>query len=156
MKPLVIGIGNPFRGDDAIGFLAVEQLKKRSKKLADFTLVSDLSDLLDIWSDHERSVIIDAVFNEEAKPGTIYQLDDINELIGERGKLHSSHGFGLSEALEMAKEMERFPLNCQFVGIHGKSWSYGSGLTPEVAEALPTVVDLIHNKLQIEMVESER
>ncbi len=46
--PLVIGVGNPDRGDDAIGLVVVEDLAREARVLRS---VGDPADLITAWGD---------------------------------------------------------------------------------------------------------
>ena len=54
--PLVIGIGNPDRGDDAAGVLVSRALTTvRTKELPDCTA------LLDVWANESHVIVVDAM-----------------------------------------------------------------------------------------------
>src|SRR5262249_46565971 len=79
--PLIIGIGNEYRGDDAVGLIVARRLKVR---LADSAIVIEQSGdgaaLMEAWRDAETVIIIDAMMSGAA-PGTIHRFDAIAQPI---------------------------------------------------------------------------
>ena len=71
----VIGIGNPLRGDDAIGLLVA----RRVRELADpevevMELEGEPARLIDAWQGAGLAVVVDAV-NSGAPEGTVMRFD---------------------------------------------------------------------------------
>jgi hydrogenase maturation protease len=60
---------------------------------------------------------------------------------------HSSHLFGIAEAVEMARSLGRLPLRLLVYGIAGEHFSYGEGLSPRVARAAGETAELILDEL---------
>ena len=48
----------------------------------------------------------------------------------------STHGFGLAEALELARALGQLPRRCIVYAIEGASFETGAPLSPEVAAAV--------------------
>jgi hydrogenase maturation protease len=51
----------------------------------------------------------------------------------------STHAFGLREAVELARAMNRFPRTLLIYGIEGKQFCFGAPLSPEVEQAVESV-----------------
>ncbi|HEY9434959.1 MAG TPA: hydrogenase maturation protease [Blastocatellia bacterium] len=140
--PLIIGIGNEYRGDDAAGLIVARRLKER---LADSAKVieqsGDGASLMEAWRGAETVIIIDAMMSG-APPGTIRRLDASAQPSLKEAFRCSTHAFGVAEAIELARALTRLPQSLVVFGIEGKNFSAGVGLSPEVERAVGGVVRL--------------
>lgn len=135
-RRIVIGIGNPDRGDDAAGLVVARALRDR---LPDGVEVlehdGEATRLLERMADAEAVFLIDAAVSG-APAGTIRRFDAHDgplpqALFG----MPSSHGFGLAEAVELARALGRLPPCCIVHAIEGGTFETGADLSPEVAAA---------------------
>jgi hydrogenase maturation protease len=146
---LVIGIGNEFRGDDALGIKAVKSLQSSHPNLAKYRFEQgDLSRLLDVWKDQEV-VLVDAIASKELKPGAIYLAFSYSELIKDRESLFSTHGISLLETLELAMELNKMPTSIFFVGVEGSNWKMSNRLTEKVEKSISKVRERIIRYLKL-------
>ena len=78
------------------------------------------------------------------EPGlvTTGALAELVERLDARAQL-SSHGFGPAETLRLARALGRALPPISFVGIEGRRFDPGEGLSPAVEHALPSFVDAI-------------
>ena len=61
---LIIGIGNPYRGDDAVGLRIAQDIKKKSPDHVNVIEQSgDGISLMDSWKDANTVILIDAVYS---------------------------------------------------------------------------------------------
>jgi hydrogenase maturation protease len=132
---LIVGIGNDYRGDDAVGLIVARRLRMR---LADSVKVleqnGDGAALMEVWWRAETVIIIDAVASGAA-PGTIHRFD-ANTLPIPKGAFRcSTHAFGVAEAIELSRALGEFPRSLVVYGIEGKNFAAGVGLSPEVEKA---------------------
>ena len=140
---MLIGVGNPFLGDDRAGLEVVRRLRgqvPREMKCTEET--GDGAELLDAWKGMNCVVVIDAV-QSGAPPATIYRFDARVESLPLWFSHASTHTFGVAEAIELARHMEELPAKLVVYGIEGLDFSPGTELSPEVAEALPAICKLI-------------
>ncbi|MBL3600116.1 MAG: hydrogenase maturation protease [gamma proteobacterium endosymbiont of Lamellibrachia anaximandri] len=110
----VIGIGSPF-GADQLGWLAIEALQEVA--LPDLELIRldrPGSGLLRYFEDVERVLLIDAVATD-SEPGEVKLLNPAD--LSQSSCLTSSHGFGVAEALALAKTLETLPAELWVAGI---------------------------------------
>ncbi|MBL3529409.1 MAG: hydrogenase maturation protease [gamma proteobacterium endosymbiont of Lamellibrachia anaximandri] len=110
----VIGIGSPF-GADQLGWLAIEALQDVA--LPDMELIRldrPGSGLLRYFEDVERVLLIDAVATD-SEPGEVKLLNPAD--LSQSSCLTSSHGFGVAEALVLAKTLETLPAELWVAGI---------------------------------------
>jgi hydrogenase maturation protease len=142
MKTIVIGIGNEFRHDDGVGPEVVSRLA--SQDLPNVSLAvtdGEPTRLIDLWSEADVAVLIDAVRNDPVHPGAIHQLI-VDRPIACPGGTASSHGLGLGEAIDLAVTLERMPRRLVILAVEGTDFTPGVGLTPEVATAVDRLVQL--------------
>ena len=135
MATLIIGIGNAFRGDDAVGLRVAEALGvSESVRQHD----GEPASLIALWEGWDDVVLIDAV-TWGRPPGTIVEMDAADSQIP-AGVCHSTHALGPAEAIELARALGRLPIRIRLVGIEAADWSFGTPLTAPVQAAAGEVV----------------
>jgi hydrogenase maturation protease len=141
---VVIGVGNPFRGDDAAGFEVIRRLRAQGcpgpARL--FEERGACADLMELWADAERVVLTDAVHSGRPA-GTIHRFSVPDEPLPSRFFHYSTHGFGVAEAVELARVLNRLPPVLLVYGIEGEQFEAGRNLTPSVAAAAARVAEEI-------------
>ncbi len=132
----VIGIGNPERGDDAVGHLVARRL--RDDALPDVDVVEhdgEAGGLVELLRRAGSALLVDAgAFG--AAPGTLRRLDATCEQVPATTSA-SSHGFGLAHAIELARALDLLPRRCLVYLIEGGSYALGAPLSSAVAAAIP-------------------
>jgi len=133
---LVIGVGNPDRGDDGAGAMVARALEgDRSRELRDCT------DLIDAWEGEDDVVVVDAVRSGGA-PGTVLRFDALSDVLPARAN-SSSHSFGVAETVELARALGRLPGRLTVYGIEASDFERGGTMTAPVAEAVARVVRVL-------------
>lgn len=135
----VIGVGNALRQDDGAGPAVVRQLSGRIP--AGVQLLchhGEGVDLLHLWQGAKQVVIVDAVC-AGAVVGTIYRFEATREPLPKAVFASSSHLFGVADAVELARNLDRLPEQLWVYGIEGMCFGYGEGLSPAVAVAVAVV-----------------
>lgn len=145
-RPLIIGVGQPWRGDDAAGLVAVERLRERG---VDADLAEHHGEglgLMQMWEDRPRVVLIDAA-ESGAAPGTLHRFtagpDDGPGPMAARIFRTSSHAFGVYEAIETARVLGRLPKRLIVHAVEGVRWDLGAPLSPRVDAALPDLLTAV-------------
>ena len=137
---LIIGIGNPYRGDDGVGLRIAQDIKKMSPDRVNVIEQSgDGISLMDSWKDSDTVILIDAV-HSGAQPGTIHRFDVHTQTIPTKLFHYSTHAFGVAEAIELARALKQLPQNLIVYGIEGKLFEAGIGLSLEVEKAVEEVM----------------
>lgn len=141
MKPKVrvIGIGNDYRRDDAAGRIVARRLKERMPP--DLEIVEETGEgaaLLDAWRGGEDVFLIDAV-QSGAPAGTLHRIDVQTQPLPASLFRHSTHAFGIAEAVELARLLHQLPSRLIIYGIEGERFDAGVGLSPEVEKAVVEV-----------------
>lgn len=147
---VVLGIGNPFRRDDGVGI----EVARRVRAVLDGsdaaevrTDLADVTDFLDAWSGGKAVVAIDALrstsTNAEADHsdfGRIHRLHPLEEPLPVQLVPSSSHAFGLREALDLGDALRDLPSDLVLIGIEGRDFGHGEGLSPDVAPSVDEAV----------------
>ena len=137
---LVIGIGNEYRSDDGVGLVVAREL--RVKNLPDMLIIESSGDgaaLMEAWEAAQSVIIIDAASSRGA-PGTIHHFDALAQSIPTGFSFHSTHAFGVAEAIGLARALQQLPPRLLVYAIEGENFSAGVGLSPEVARAVQKVI----------------
>ena len=143
---LVIGIGNPDRGDDAVGLVVAREVRAAAPPgIAVIELGGDQLALLDAWDGDADVYVVDAVCSGSAA-GSVYRFDAAVPLGGDfthRG----THLFSLADVIELARALDRLPARLTGFGIEGAGYELGAPLSPEAEVAVRTVAGQILGEL---------
>lgn len=142
-KCLVIGIGNRFRSDDAVGIVVAAELRKL-KLPPHIEIIEGGTDefgLIEHFKTAEHVVIIDAVSTGKP-PGTINTFASVDvEMLINTGQL-AVHEFGLADAIVLARALGVFP-KITIVGVEPLSTGFGERLSSLVTSIIPAVVQAV-------------
>lgn len=138
-RVIIIGVGNRYRGDDAVGLLVAQRLRSRLPHIACYETGGEGTTLMELWQGADHVVLIDAVASS-ARPGTIHRLEAHRHPIPAALFTCSTHSFGVAEAIEMARVLGTLPPHLIVYGIAGKDFAVGAPLSPESASAAEEVV----------------
>lgn len=145
---VVIGIGNPMRGDDGIGAAAVSLLRETvdCTGLECTALDGEATRLMAAWEGRRHAIVIDAVVSG-SPPGTVHRFEQGRDALPAAAAATSSHAAGLNEAVELAQVLDRLPGRLTVFGIEVADLAPGADLSPAVAAAVPELVDRIASEL---------
>jgi hydrogenase maturation protease len=155
---VVIGVGNPYRGDDGVGHRVVEALAAEvAAQVADGTgcdgrggrlhrarmLVSDgePARLIEHWRGAALAVVVDAVVTGST-PGRLRVWDALACDLPVRAG-HSTHAAGIAEARALAAALDALPTRLLVVGVEAAATDDGTELSAPVAAAVPGAVRLV-------------
>jgi hydrogenase maturation protease len=159
---VVIGVGNEFRRDDAVGPAVIGRLAGQVS--ADVELLVSDGDpvrLMEMWSGASLAVVVDAVRADPASPGSMHRFiveggdlagrahgDAADESRGRTaGHSASTHGLGLDEAIGLAIVLGRMPGRLIVHAIEAADTAQGTGMTPAVAAAVGAAVTAVRDDL---------
>ncbi len=142
---LVVGLGRPDRGDDAVGPVVAREVARvvTVRRLPDVVVVErdEPADLMDTWSGHARVVVVDAV-RSGAEPGTVRVVEASAtsgglplEAWAATGR-GGTHALGLAAVVELARALGRLPDRVTVVGVEAEQFDHGGPLSPAVAAAV--------------------
>jgi hydrogenase maturation protease len=152
MKIIVIGIGQSLRADDAAGLEVVRTWQAQHPASAGQVHVhlSELPGLglLDLLDDMDAAILVDAL-KATSSAGTVICLDQ-DELAAFNPDAGSAHGWGVAETLKLGRTLNPALEKCRviLIGIVGKDFSMGAGISTQVRAALAKAADLLELEVQ--------
>lgn len=135
MRRIVVGLGHPAAGDDAVGILVARALEARGVEAVAST---DASVLLALLEEGSAIVLVDAVVGGGA-PGDVLLLRP--DALADGPKPISSHGLGVSKVLDLARVLYG-PSALARVEIVGVVVRPEPELSPAVAAAVERAASL--------------
>lgn len=142
---VVIGIGNSFRRDDGVGLVVAEEVTKLELPHVRVVIATgEPTAILDAWNGARLAVVIDAATGEGLSPGTIQRWTPGEQTAA---NVVSSHAMGLPEAHALGEVIGRVPDSLVVLAVKVADVSYGVGLTPALAAAVPAVVEAVAAEL---------
>jgi hydrogenase maturation protease len=156
VRHVVIGVGNAFRGDDAVGLAVAERLRGRVPAGVEVVPCElEPSRLIEAWEGAASALVVDAV-DSGAEPGTLTRFDASADAVPARAFRSSTHAFGVVEAIELARALGRLPRRVVIYGVEGGEFAAGAGLTPPVDAAVELVAAAVLSELENLLEEEER
>lgn len=142
---LVVGVGNEYRGDDGAGIAAARYI--RAKGLPDIQVIEQPGEgtaLIDLWQTTQAQIVylIDAM-NSGALPGSTARFEAHHDPLPAQLAEHSSHLFGVAQAVELARVLGCLPPQLIVYAIEGGCFDFGAGLSAEVEAAARQVAERI-------------
>jgi hydrogenase maturation protease len=142
-RVVVLGLGNPDRGDDGVGAIVAGNLVGRLPADVEIlTRSGDMLSLVEDWTAFEAAVCIDASASNGA-PGRIHRVDLTSDALPREIALASSHAFGLADAVDLARVLRCAPKRIVVYAIEGRCFEGGAPLSQEVAAAVAAVVEQV-------------
>lgn len=136
---IVLGIGNPDRGDDAAGRAVARQLRGFSPtNIEVIEHDGEGATLLTQFDGAAVAFVVDASASG-APPGTIRRFDVSAAPLPDLAFGLSTHGFGLAMAIELARTLGQLPPQCIIYAIEGASFEMGAPLSAPVQAAVAEV-----------------
>jgi hydrogenase maturation protease len=137
---VVLGVGNAFRGDDAVGL-------EVARAVGGEEVEAEPTRLMDAWDGAEACVVVDAV-RSGAPPGTVHRLDASSEPLPRSLFDASTHHFGLADTVELARALGRLPGRLVVFGVEGARWDAGDAMTPAVAAVVDDVAAAVREEVR--------
>ena len=151
---LVIGLGNPILGDDAIGWRIAEQVQRcldtncstnlNSRIEVDTLAVGGLT-LMERMIGYKQAIIIDAIFTGNSAAGTVSccSLEEFPEQA--LGHLCSAHDTTLQNALRVGKAMgATLPDSIYVIGIETiPNYEFSEDLSPQIEKSITLAVETV-------------
>ena len=141
---LILGLGNPLRGDDGLGPRVVTELNRRGLPDGVTALDGGIGglDLLRYLEEWERVVIVDAADVGRA-PGEYVRFTPREARLLTAGRGFSVHNAGLAEAIGLAEALGRSLPEIVVFGLQPERVNWQEGLSPAVEAALAALVDAV-------------
>ena len=135
--------------DEGIGVLAIEELQKRYIFPGNVELLDGGTsgiELLSYISRRDHLVIVDAI-KGGSPPGTVLMVRGEDVPARFRTRI-SPHQIGLSDLLAAAALTDEMPRDLILFGIEPKVIEMGLGLSDEVGQAMPRLLDAVVGELR--------
>jgi len=150
---VVLGIGNPERGDDGAGRAVARRLRGAlPQDLADTVIVAEadgeVTDLLARLEGAEAAFLIDACVSG-APAGTVRRLDVGHAPLPPDAFGLSTHGLGLAQAVELARALGQLPPTCVVYAVEGASFDPWAPLSPVVTGAVDEAAERLRAELAV-------
>ncbi|MCG3218033.1 MAG: hydrogenase maturation protease [Candidatus Heimdallarchaeota archaeon] len=147
---IIIGIGNQFRNDDAIGLKMIDLLEKQ--KLSHTLLHKINTDIFSVdeiilseEGETKQVLFIDALLNEHLPVGSIVTMiyASSQDQQAEWKSASSTHEIGILEYLSLLTKMNSTLPKIYLMGIVVKDIEYGETISQEVTESKKKAHEMI-------------
>ena len=145
MNTIVVGIGNPMRGDDAVGLEVAERLRSGGCAAVVVTWQGPDVNLIEVVRGFDQVVVVDAM-HSGAPPGTIRRFIPGVATLPDTSGLGSTHALGVATVVRLA-ELLGATATWEFYGIEAGDVALGGPLSPAVAAAAGTLVEQLRARL---------
>ena len=135
----IICCGNPDRGDDGVGLVVAARLQEFG--IPAQTCSGETTELLEAWKWAADVIVVDAVVTG-APAGSLHYWEATELKLPGRGAPFT-HGFGLGEAIRLARTLNSLPVRLRVYGIEANQFEPGMDISAEVrgaAEALASKI----------------
>ncbi|MCP5146213.1 MAG: hydrogenase maturation protease [Gammaproteobacteria bacterium] len=141
--PLVIGIGNRWRGDDAAGPMVLDALRQLVPVGIDLLdSPGDNLSLINAWTGRERVFLIDACSADDLAPGTVVTIDNAlvdGSALARMRHPASTHLLDVGQAIAMSKVLANAPQRLTIYGIAASEFEAGDRPCDAVLAAVNTL-----------------
>lgn len=147
---IIVGIGNLYRGDDAAGWAVIDGLMEKVGSVIKLVKKrGDIFELIDIFGHYKTVYLVDAC-QSNASIGTWQRIDAQKQSVIEENPQTSTHGFSVSQAISLAKNLDQLPNKLIIYAINGDSYTISDKFSPSVAKSVDSVVNAILNEEDIQ------
>jgi hydrogenase maturation protease len=145
--PLVIGVGNGVRGDDAAGLRVSRELRPLVGHRARIVECGgEVTELLDLWEGQDMVYLVDAVRSGGA-PGSWHRIPVGDEPLPSTLEGASTHGLSIATAVALGQVLGRMPTRLVVYGIEAVRFEPGSEPSPEVLAGIERVTHALAEEL---------
>ena len=145
-QPVVlVGVGNELRGDDGVGLELARLVAARAdpRLLAVREQAGEALGLIEQLAPFRAAVLVDAL-RSGAPPGSSLRLDlSAAPMPRELRSSTSTHALSVSDAVELARALQRLPATVILYAVEGECFSAGSALSQAVRRALPVLTETL-------------
>jgi hydrogenase maturation protease len=148
-RVVVLGLGNPFRGDDAAGLRVAEEVERllRERPVSGVTVLTSTRaglDVIDLLTGSTRAIVVDCLEAAHPCPGHVRRLT-LDACSGS-ARLVGAHDLSLGDAFAFARATGiPMPTEVEVYGIEAAGTEQiEEGLSPAVATAVTALAADIH------------
>lgn len=152
----MIGVGNWFRGDDAVGLLVAERVREAGPPAVEVVEVEgEPTSMIEAWEGASRVYVVDAV-SSGGDPGAVYRFDALVQAPPAQFGRGGTHALSVAEVVELARALDRLPERLVVYGIEGASFTAGTEVTPSVRRAARSAADRVLREVAADAGEAGR
>lgn len=137
---IIIGIGNPYRGDDAAGWAVIDALEKKVALPLQKSR-GDIAELLDLFGKYRTVYLIDASYSQNN--GSWQRIDALKDPLPEENPQTSTHGLGAAQAISLAKNLDQLPAKLIVYAMGSNRFAIGDALSKPVSDAVEKVTEAL-------------
>jgi hydrogenase maturation protease len=142
-EAMVVGIGNPYRSDDAAGWAVIDAIKdKAGPNLKCSKSRGDLAELLELFAKHPCVYLVDACLAPDSEKPWL-RIDASRHEVALDAAQSSTHGLGVSQAIALAKNLGQMPLKLIIYALPGTNFTLGNTLSPAMRQTIAEVAEAI-------------
>ena len=153
MKKIIIGIGNQFRNDDAIGLKVIDLLTNQKlsnvflhKVNTDIFSVDEIIITDKVANELKQVLFVDALLNDQLPIGSIVTMPYSKDLT-EWKSASSTHEIGILEYLSLLSKMNMVLPKIFLMGIVVSDIGYGERISKEVLKSMTKATQMIEEWL---------
>ncbi len=148
MKKLIIGLGNEYCGNDALGIIIARKLKNI---MADWDLKTGAFsgiNFLEEIEDYDWIVVIDSLYRPDVPDGEVIELK-IEDFAGVKSFSYM-HSLNFASAIELGRHLElKLPENIRIFGITvNKKGDIGQEIEESLKAKIKAIVQDIINRIK--------
>jgi hydrogenase maturation protease len=145
---LILGVGSPLMGDDALGILAVQALQ--ALQLPGVDVIDGGTEglgLIPLMEMYRRVILVDAVPMDQPA-GTIRRLTWDEIRLSGHTRSFSLHQSDLSDALILAETLNCLPSEVVIYGVQPQNTGWDEPVSGAVEHALPVLIEALINEVR--------
>lgn len=148
---IVVGIGNPYREDDAAGWAVVDALQEKVNGAVPCSKQrGDIAELMDLFMNYPTVYLVDAC-RTDATAGSWQRIDVRQNPLPLENAQTSTHGLSISQAVALAKNLDQLPSKLIVYTIAGDHYALSEKLSPAVEQSISHVAQAIYNEEDIQL-----
>jgi hydrogenase maturation protease len=142
---VVIGAGNPMRGDDAAGVALARRLRRRDGVRV-LEQSGEATALVEALRGARAAIVLDAAAGTE--PGRVTRFDVAAQPLPRSLLSRSTHGFGVADGIELARALGALPPACVVYALEGVQFDTGAALSAALEAALPEAAARVESEIE--------
>jgi hydrogenase maturation protease len=141
---LIVGLGNPLRGDDGAGVRVAEALaaKPLPREVEVVDGGTEGLGIVSLMAGRRRVIFVDAA-EMDRSPGHFVRFTPDEVHLSKDDQHLSVHAAGLRDALLLARALDRMPDEVIIFGVQPATIDWDSELSPQVEAALPGLIEAV-------------
>ncbi len=142
-RVVVVGIGNAFRSDDAVGLrVAAGLLGRLPQGVEVVACEGEPTRLLEVWEGADAVVVVDAI-RSGADTGAVRRIDLVSDELPDELFRGSTHHFSLADTVRLARALGRLPRVAVLYGIEGGSFAAGEDVGQAAGRGAAEAAELV-------------